>query len=185
MKHPWIIETKRLWLRAVNPLFVHDLFRSHTKEEIMQYLDINEVVYEHWLILHQKGMETHRFSMYFFLLFRKSDERSLGECGFHTWYLNHHRGELFYMLRQEEFKRQGYMQEAMEVVMDYGFKTMSLHRIEAKVADDNMASIGLLRRNHFSFEGTLREDYCLNGEHQSSDCYSLLRWEWEQAQLKS
>lgn len=28
-------------------------------------------------------------------------------------------------------------------------------------------------------EGTMREDYGVNGKNEDADCYSLLKWEWE------
>ena len=75
--------------------------------------------------------------------------------------------------------RKGIMTEAVEQVIKYGFENMQLHRIEALVADYNIASLNLLKRQGFVFEGTMRQDYVVNGKSEDSDCYSLLKHEWQ------
>jgi ribosomal-protein-alanine N-acetyltransferase len=49
--------------------------------------------------MHEKGMETHRISLFYFLLFDKETQMCIGECGFHTWKKTHRRTELFYSLK--------------------------------------------------------------------------------------
>jgi ribosomal-protein-alanine N-acetyltransferase len=49
--------------------------------------------------MHEKGMETHRISLLYFLLFDKETQMCIGECGFHTWKKTHRRAELFYSLK--------------------------------------------------------------------------------------
>ena len=71
------------------------------------------------------------------------------------------------------------MTEALGKVIDYGFKNLNLHRIQAMVADSNTPSVRLLNRYGFTKEGTMREDYVVDGKNDDSDCYSLLRWEWD------
>ena len=70
------------------------------------------------------------------------------------------------------------MTEALKEVIDYGFKKLNLHRIQAMVDDSNIPSVKLLNRFGFKKEGTMREDYVVDGKNEDSDCYSLLRYEW-------
>ena len=51
---------------------------------------------------------------------------------------------------------------------------MKLHRIEALVADWNIASVKLLLKNNFIKEGTLKEHYLVDGVFEDSDCYALI-----------
>ena len=71
------------------------------------------------------------------------------------------------------------MTEALEEVLKHGFKQLALHRIEALVATDNVPSIKQLEKYSFTREGTVREDYRVGDINEDSDCYSLLKWEWE------
>jgi ribosomal-protein-alanine N-acetyltransferase len=49
--------------------------------------------------------------------------------------------------------RQGYMREAMQLLLRYAFRTLKLHRIEANIQPANAASIALARGAGFSREG--------------------------------
>jgi ribosomal-protein-alanine N-acetyltransferase len=66
------------------------------------------------------------------------------------------------------------MSEVLPLVLLYGFNEMSLHRIEAKVAEDNAASIKLLLKNSFKMEGKHREDYLVEDHYEDSFIYALL-----------
>ncbi|MGE5859464.1 MAG: GNAT family N-acetyltransferase, partial [Ignavibacteria bacterium] len=58
--------------------------------------------------------------------------------------------------------------------LNYGFKVMNLHSIEANVNPDNKASIRLLERNNFTREAYFKENYFYNGKFLDSAIYSLL-----------
>ena len=57
-----------------------------------------------------------------------------------------YRAELGYALHPD-YHGKGIMQETMKEVLDYGFKIMKLHSVEANVNPENAASIKLLERN--------------------------------------
>lgn len=174
-----VIETERLQLLEMRPQHIHQLFESKSKAEILLFLGIEEDAYDFYLQMHEKGMETFRITHLFFILKDKKTGLTVGECGFHTINPTHRRAELFYGLRKEEFKRQGFMKEALAAVLKFGFETINLHRIQALIEKNNLPSLKLLQHFGFSFEGTIREDYVVDGVNDDSDCYSLLVSEWE------
>jgi RimJ/RimL family protein N-acetyltransferase len=51
---------------------------------------------------------------------------------------------------------QRYMQEALPALVAYGFNALELHRIEADIHPDNIASGRILEGLHFRREGHLR-----------------------------
>ena len=173
------ISTERLLLKGITPALIHELFRNKTKDEIIQYFGIDEDMFGHYKNMHEMGMETHRISLFVFLLINKETMLPIGDCGFHTLNMTHRRAELFYTLRRDADKRKGYMTEALPRVLDYGFTELGLHRLEALTAHWNIPSVKLLLRYGFTKEGTMREDYVVNGKNEDSDCYSLLKWEWD------
>jgi len=172
------ITTPRLHLKAITPALIHELYKTKPKAIIMQVLGVDENGYGHFKNMHEKGMETHRVSMFFFLLIDKQSNLPIGECGFHTWNRSHNRAELFYSIRKDSDKRKGFMKEALQAVLNFGFTALNLHRIAALVAASNTPSVKLLLHYGFTKEGTMREDYVVNGVNEDSDCYSLLKWEW-------
>ncbi|MFJ3835178.1 GNAT family N-acetyltransferase [Streptomyces sp. NPDC054904] len=52
----------------------------------------------------------------------------------------------------------GYMAEGLALVMEYAFTELRLHRLEANIQPANVASLSLVRRLGFRFEG-LSPDY--------------------------
>lgn len=179
MKPEMTIETPRLNLYGVSPDFISRLFRNQPKEEIMQFFGCSESGFERLSLMNEKGMETFRISSYSFILQRKSDLISIGECGFHTWNNTHQRAEIYYHIHSDEDKGKGYMKEALPFVIQFGFDHMNLHRIAGLLAADNLPSMRLLQQNGFVYEGIMREDYVVEGQYESSHCYSLLKHEWE------
>ncbi|RZK05662.1 MAG: N-acetyltransferase [Flavobacterium sp.] len=174
------ISTERFLLKSITPQIINTLFEEKTEGEIKKFFDADESEYAHLKSMYEGGMETHRLSMFYFLVVDKKDNRIIGNCGFHTWNRTHKRTEFFYALKYEEDKRKGIMTEVVAKVLDFGFTTLELHRIEALVGRHNIASIKLLERFQFTKEGTMREDYVVADKNEDSECYSLLKWEWEQ-----
>ncbi len=56
---------------------------------------------------------------------------------------------------------------------------MHLHRIEALIGPDNIASLKLVKRLGFVEEGTLREHYFKNEIYEDSIIFSLLKQEYD------
>lgn len=178
------IKTERLTLKSVTPKIIHALFERKSKAEIMAFFECSEAGYDRLKFMNEKGMETDRISLSYFLILNNESGKVIGECGFHTWNKLHHRAELFYNLKHDADKRKGIISEALSRVLHFGFEELGLHRIEALTAKDNIASIKTLEHFGFLKEGTMREDYVVDGKNVDSECYSLLKWEWQQANQK-
>jgi ribosomal-protein-alanine N-acetyltransferase len=54
---------------------------------------------------------------------------------------------------EQPFAGQGYMTEGMQLVLRHTFTAMKLHRVEANVQPENVASIALVKRAGFRLEG--------------------------------
>lgn len=112
--------------------------------------------------------------------FRGSNDL-LGTLGYHQWVReggNHAR--IGYEILREQ-RRKGLMTEAMRAVLDYGFDTMSLNRVEALIDPINVASIRLVEGLGFRREGVLRENTHFRGRFIDDAVYALLAREWRAA----
>ncbi len=85
----------------------------------------------------------------------------------------HYRAELGYML-QTAHQQKGITSEVLAAVVDYGFKEMKLHSIEAKASPNNAASLKVLDKAGFVREAYFKEDYYFNGQFLDTVVYSLL-----------
>lgn len=91
-------------------------------------------------------------------------------------------GELGYAVRREDWGK-GYATEAATLMLDFGFETLHLHRIQAACGPDNHASQRLLARLAFTPEGRIRDHVLTNGAWRDSLLYSILEHEWRSQQF--
>ena len=73
-----------------------------------------------------------------------------------------------------EFWGRGIMTQAMELICDYGFNTLQLHRIEGFVETNNQKCKKAMARSGFQHEGTMVDCEMKNGKFISVDIYALL-----------
>lgn len=174
MKPEITLETNRFLLLSITPSYVSSIFNTESQEYIQQHFGYQEEGFLKLKDMMLQGMESYRISVYYFLIVEKETNQTIGECGFHTWNKAHHRAELFYSLNDENKRGKGFVSEVLPYVIQFGFEQLKLHRIEALVAPNNTASVKLLLKNNFQFEGTKRQDYLVNDTFEDSDCYSLI-----------
>ena len=105
------------------------------------------------------------------------DPTLLGSVGLFAWNRNWRKCSLGYELAPWACG-QGLMGEALQAVIDHGFATQDLHRIEAQVHPDNAPSLRLLDRLGFVVEGRQREVARWGGRQHDLLMLSLLRTQW-------
>ena len=108
---------------------------------------------------------------------RSDDGRVIGNCTLWNFHRQNRRAEVGYALARP-YWGQGYMHEAMSAMVDFAFREMQLHRLEADIDPRNAASAKTLVRLGFQKEGVLRERWIVGGEVSDSALYGLLASEW-------
>lgn len=119
--------------------------------------------------------EMRQGTSYSFLIFREADDLLVGGVTIS----NLRRGvsqsaSLGYWVG-EAHARQGYMSEALGVVLEFGFEQLGLHRLEAACLPHNAASKNLLIKMGFSQEGYARHYLRINGAWQDHLLFAVLR----------
>jgi len=74
-----------------------------------------------------------------------------------------------------EFARQGYMHEALGMVVDFAFKEINLSRIEAACLPENEASRAVLEKTGFKYEGVAQSYLQIAGRWRTHVLYARLR----------
>lgn len=72
----------------------------------------------------------------------------------------------------------GYAGETVGLLCDFAFDTLGLHRLTARVAADNTASVKVLAGLGFRLEGRPRHDAVEDGARSGSFLYTLLADDW-------
>lgn len=72
----------------------------------------------------------------------------------------------------------GVFEEGAELVVDFAFDTVGVHRLEARAAVRNGRGNGALRKIGAVQEGILRQSFLRNGEYLDQALWSILAEEW-------
>ncbi|MFY0644167.1 MAG: GNAT family N-acetyltransferase [Bacteroidia bacterium] len=180
--NPETIHTERLVLRIYTPEISNHIFNELNSKELQEFLGIEkEDDLSRERNKYYDSLTTFNKKFCYFHLIEKKTSKLIGWCGFHTWYIDHNRAELGYVLNDESHMNKGYMTEVLNEVLKYGFEQMQLHRIEAFVGSNNTPSLKLTSRFNFTQEGLLREHYCKEGKMEDSLIFGLLKSEFEAA----
>ncbi len=112
---------------------------------------------------------------YAFLIFRREDDRLLGGIT-----LSNVRrgvaqsGSVGYWMGKP-YARNGYMAETIQLLLEFAFDTLGLHRVEAACLPSNTPSRNLLLKSGFLQEGFARRYLRINGTWQDHVSFAVLR----------
>lgn len=173
------IETERLQLRKADQSIYDELF-TQPESAIREYLGLySDESFEREVNRYQKGYSMFNKTFLYFFIVDKATTKVIGWCGFHTWYKDHSRAEIGYMLYDNGDMKKGIMTEAIIPIIAYGFNEMQLNRIEAFVGPDNDASLNIMKKMGFKQEGHLRQHYRKGNVIEDSVLFALLKEEYK------
>ena len=136
-----------------------------TKEEVKELLDRYISAY--------KNEDYYRW-----VIVEKESSACIGQIAvFHIDDKNHW-CEIEYCIGSE-FQRKGYASEATTAVIDFGFESVNFHKIQVSHKENNTASKGVIQKCGFTYEGTLRDYFYIDGKYVDRLFYSMLKSEWK------
>ena len=115
-----------------------------------------------------------------FLICRKADGAIAGainlsqifRAGFQNAYLGYFVGA--------KFSGFGFMTEAIKLILRFAFTDLKLHRIEANVQPENLASIAVLQKNNFTKEGFSRKYLKIGGRWRDHERWAIIKEDWRE-----
>ena len=172
------LSTDRLNLRRVEMKDDLDLFILRSDERVMKYIDrpIAKTIDDSRQLIKIIIDGINANDAITWAICQKNRPNLIGTIGYWRIIKEHYRAEIGYALHPD-FQGKGIMQEALTKVLDYGFRTLKLHSVEANVNPNNSASIRLLERNRFVREAYFRENHYSGGRFLDTAIYSLLNEE--------
>jgi len=94
---------------------------------------------------------------------KKTDDRCIGMVNYHHRDARNRRLELGYIIAPKQ-QRKGFATEALQALFDYCSQELRVHRLEALIHPDNVASTRLAKRLGFRCEGGPLTDYLRVGD---------------------
>lgn len=107
------------------------------------------------------------------------EERHVGNAGFREIDWRARKAEVWLYLGDKGIWGRGMGQEAMRLLIRYGFHWLNLNRLWTCCPEYNDRALRLCQRCGFKPEGQLREDVFQDGRYWNSVRLSLLRSEWK------
>jgi ribosomal-protein-alanine N-acetyltransferase len=112
------------------------------------------------------------------LVSRSEDLRIMGVCNLSQIFLGNLKSAILGYWIGAKFTGQGYMTEALDLVLSHAFRTLRLHRIEANIQPENAASKGLVARIGFRMEGFSPRYLKVSGRWKDHERWAICREEW-------
>jgi ribosomal-protein-alanine N-acetyltransferase len=173
------LETERLRLRAAKVSDAEDMYAYARDPEVTKYLlwrphpdkDYTRAYLEYLAGRYRIGAH------YEWVMISKETGRMIGTCGFAHIDPPNNSAELGYVLNPA-YRGQGLVVEAARRVMEFGFSTLSLHRIEARYMAENLPSRRVMEKLGMRFEGIRREAMLVKGLYRDIGVCAILRNEF-------
>tara|TARA_R110001592_G_scaffold164460_3_gene398620 strand:- start:3228 stop:3755 length:528 start_codon:yes stop_codon:yes gene_type:complete len=154
-----VLETERLTLRVLNLDDAKAIFGLRTNKEVNEFIDrktpnnlsearafIDRISN---LTLNNKGI--------FWVIESKSNHQLIGTIGLRNFEDEEEYAEIGYEL-DPIYQQKGFMSEAFEAILEFGFQEMELKTIEAFTHKNNSDSISLLEKQDFVFQPDIKDE---------------------------
>ncbi len=169
--------TDRLTLRLIaepDLEFVHALHSLPETDEfntmgIPSNIEETKNILNGWM----QESETIPTGAFIFIIETTEDKKPIGIIGIRKGNPKYKIAEVWYKLHVAEWDK-GYATEALRAVLQFGFTTLKLHRIEAGCATANIGSVKVLEKAGMLREGTRRKTLPLKSGWADNHIYGIL-----------
>jgi ribosomal-protein-alanine N-acetyltransferase len=114
-----------------------------------------------------------------FLICRVIDDKIAGAINLSQIFLGPFRSAYLGYYIAAAYARQGYMTQALQLMIEYAFGQLKLHRVEANVQPHNLNSIALVKRAGFVREGFSRRYLKIGGRWRDHERWAILNEDWK------
>jgi len=152
------LKTERLNLRWINESDFEDIFKIRFHDEVLKYVERDKVIDKKEIktLIQERLNDTKTGILCYWGICLKENSELMGTICLWNIDRNKKIAEIGYEMHPD-FHKNGYMSEALQIVIHYGFHELKLNIIEAFTHKQNDASKALLCRNNFSLEPQRRD----------------------------
>ena len=175
------LESERLYFRKINLNDANEIFLIRSNDDVLRFMDVprHHSIGDSEKLIRSVDESYKSESGICWAIIEKQSNVFIGYIGFIRMTPEHCRGEIGYVLKPEYWGK-GFMYEAINTVVKFGFGEMKFHSIEANVNPLNDRSKKVLERVGFTKEAYFRENYLFDGKFLDSVIYSFLEKDLKQ-----
>ena len=168
------LESERLILNKIEENDHSNIFKGLSHPDVIKYYGVHYSSYEetqeqmNWY----SNLEKSNSGKWWAIRDKKSNS-FCGAIGINDYHKAYNRAEFGFWLIPE-FWGMGLMKESATTIINYLFKELDLHRLEAYVEADNINSARVLQSLGFKLEGRMIDCEIKHGRYISVDIFALL-----------
>ena len=170
-----IIKTSRLLLRPIVDSDIGNIFKGLSHPDVIRYYGVSFLTLEATAEQMTFYTDLVRNGTGIWFAVCSPDNKSFyGAGGLNSVNKEHKKAEIGFWLLPEFWGR-GIMTEAMELICNYGYDRLGLHRIEGFVESENTGCKRAMSKLGFHWEGTMKDCEIKNGKFISLDIYAKIK----------
>jgi len=154
-----ILEGTITCLRPPEPEDLENLYKWENDTDIWQ---VSNTIVPFSRFTLRKYIETSHLDIYEnqqlrFMIDTINEHNTVGTIDLFDFDPYHHRAGIGILIGEDNFREKGYADDALKVLIRYGFNVLMLHQLYCNIGAKNIASIHLFEKNGFKLVGEKRE----------------------------
>lgn len=174
-----MLKGERILLAPLKREYIDKFIEWLNDPELMQYLvrdkPLTRDMEEEWF----DNLKHRENRIIFSILITNENSKLIGNCGIEDINWKDRIDPCGIFIGYKENQGKGYGTEALRLLVNYGFKTLNLNRLELKVYDFNVRAIKCYKKVGFIEEGRKRQGVFKNGQYHDVIIMSILQKEWK------
>lgn len=170
-----MIQGKHVYLRAIEiddlPILMNWRNKPSFRKFFRETDEINSVNQNKWFESINKKGSNHKM----FAIVKSDTNELMGACGLcYIDWINRSADFSIYLGYKDLYIDDKYTVDAANLMKEYGFKILNLHRLWAEIYSIDNAKKELFTQLNFTLDGEFRQTYWYNNQWHNSLFYSLL-----------
>ena len=176
-----MLKGKRIRLAPLDRKYIDLFLKWFNDPEITQYLTMYKPLTRDWEEEWFDALKHKEDAVYFSIQVIKEEKSDIiiGNCAIQNINSKNRAAFCGITIGEKKYQNKGYCTEAMEMLVEYGFNTLNLNRIELSVYDFNSRAFKTYQKVGFVEEGRKRQARYHNGKYYNEIFMAILREEWK------
>ena len=166
---------KKIHLRALEPNDIDFLYSIENNESFWEVSStqtpFSRFILEQYIAsAHQDIYEVKQLRL---IIAENETNNRLGMIDLFDFIPQHMRAGIGILIIESE-QQKGYASEALQLLIDYGFRQLNLHQLFANITSDNVKSLALFKKNNFIKVGIKKEWIFSKGTFKDEILFQLI-----------
>ena len=176
-----MIKGKRIKFAPLDRKHIDIFLKWFNDPEITQYLIMYKPLTRDWEEKWFDSLKHKEDAVYFSILLidQENPDKIIGNCAIQGINAKNRACSCGITIGEKDYHNKGFGTEAMEMLLEYGFNTLNMNRIELSVYEFNIRAYKLYQKVGFIEEGRKRQARYHNGRYHDEIIMAILRKDWE------